>query len=291
MSSEITTCCGAPNSSEKEALDKKVKEEVKKAYAAAIKQGSCCGSPEKTSAAMETALKASKLGYQQEELADVPKDAAQSTFGCGNPLAFSGVKEGDTILDLGSGAGLDCFLAAKRVGPTGKVIGLDMTPDMIEKARANASQGGYTNVEFRLGEMESMPVERGTVDWVISNCVINLSPDKKTVFSEAFRVLRTGGKILISDIVTNGISEDFKKANFNWSGCIGGALEEKDYLDIIARVGFINIRVVNKVEQVMAKIYDAPVEKLSDFSRKIREEYPEDLGRKILSVQVYAEKP
>lgn len=291
MSSEITTCCGAPNSSEKEDFEKKIKEEVKKAYAAAINQGSCCGSPEKTSAAMETALKATKLGYQQEDLADVPKDAAQSTFGCGNPLAFSGVKEGDTILDLGSGAGLDCFLAAKRVGPAGKVIGLDMTPDMIEKARSNASQGGYTNVEFRLGEMESMPVESGTVDWVISNCVINLSPDKKTVFSEAYRVLRTGGKILISDIVTNGIPEDFKKANFNWSGCIGGALEEKDYLDIIARVGFTSIKVVNKIEQVMAKIYEAPVEKLSDFSRKIREEYPEDLARKILSVQVYAEKP
>ncbi|MBI4595172.1 MAG: arsenite methyltransferase [Candidatus Tectomicrobia bacterium] len=291
MSSGITTCCGAPNPSEKEELDKKIKEEVKKAYAAAIKQGSCCGSSGKTSAAMETALKATKLGYQKEELSDVPQNAAQSTFGCGNPLAFSGVKEGDIVLDLGSGAGLDCFLAAKRVGPAGRVIGLDMTPDMIEKATANAREGGYSNVEFRLGEMELMPVENNAVDWVISNCVINLSPDKRAVFSEAFRVLRPGGRVLISDIVTNGIPEDFKKANFNWSGCIGGALEEKDYLDIISQVGFKNVRVVNKVEQVMAKVYEAPVEKLSPFSRKIREEYPEELGRKILSVQIYAEKP
>lgn len=291
MSPETTSCCGTPTSSEKEAFERKIKEEVKKAYAEAINQGSCCGSSSKPSAAMETALNATRLGYQKEELADVPPDAAQSTFGCGNPLAFSGVEEGNTVLDLGSGAGLDCFLAAKKVGPAGKVIGLDMTPDMIEKARINASEGGYTNVEFRLGEMESMPVESNTVDWVISNCVINLSPDKKAVFSEAFRVLRPGGKILISDIVTHGIPEDFKKANFNWSGCVGGALEEKDYLEIIDQVGFKNVRVVNKIEQVLSRVYDAPVEKLSPFGKKIREEYPEDLGRKILSVQVYAEKP
>lgn len=287
-------CCGSTiedlTARAKEAHDSRIRENVKKAYAAAIQQNSCCGTSDQPSAAMQTALKATKLGYQQGELAEVPENATKSSFGCGNPLAFSGVADGDTVVDLGSGAGLDCFLAAKRVGPTGKVIGLDMTPEMIEKARSNAQEGGYSNVEFRQGEMEVMPIDDNSVDWVISNCVINLSPDKEAVFREAFRVLKTGGRILISDIVTQGVPDEIKRAYFSWSGCLGGALEEKEYLDVIRKAGFQEVKIVSKMDNFLSSIYNRPLEMLPDFSKKVREEYPEEYVRRIHSIQVYAEK-
>jgi ubiquinone/menaquinone biosynthesis C-methylase UbiE len=168
-------------------------------------------------------------------------------LGCGNPVALASLKTGETILDLGSGGGIDVFLAAQRVGPNGKVIGVDMTQAMITTATATAQQYGYANVEFRLGEIEQLPVDDASVDVIISNCVINLSPDKARVFKEAYRVLKPNGRILISDIVTEGaLPEKIKSSFAAWAGCVAGALEKQQYLDIIRNTGFQNVRIVSE---------------------------------------------
>ncbi len=189
--------------------------------------GSCCGS-----AAAAVARTAAARFYPVEELANLPESVTEASLGCGNPLAIAGLQPGEVVLDLGSGGGIDCFLAARQVGPTGRVIGLDMTPDMIELARRNAQKLGVTNVEFRFGEMEEMPLPDESVDVVISNCVINLSPDKDAVFREAYRVLRPGGRLSISDIVVDGDLPPFVRRRLDaWAGCIAGALDEQVYLD------------------------------------------------------------
>lgn len=202
-----------------------IKEYVRERYGAlARSDGSCC-SPSY----------AAKLYRQEAE----PLPRGIPSLGCGNPVAIAELKEGEVVLDLGSGAGLDCFLAARRVGEKGKVIGLDMTPEMLEKARENAERVGATNVEFRLGEMEAIPLEDASVDVVISNCVINLSPDKDAVFREAFRVLRPGGRMSISDIVWLGEPPPALRRSLElWAGCIAGALEKEDYLKKIKAAGF-----------------------------------------------------
>jgi N-acetylglutamate synthase-like GNAT family acetyltransferase/SAM-dependent methyltransferase len=182
-------------------------------------------------------------GYSTEELARLPADAVQNSFGCGNPLAFAGVRTGQTVLDIGSGAGIDCFIAAEKVGPGGKVIGLDMTPEMIERARANAEAAGITNAEFRLGEAECMPVDDGSVDWIISNCVINLSPDKPAVFREIARVLRPGGRIAISDIVAQDLPTALRESQDAWTGCLAGAISEAEYLRGLEAAGLTDVHV------------------------------------------------
>ena len=222
------------------------KEKVKEHYRSLItgKKNSCCGPP-----TVEETMKgklAQLAGYGEEERSQVPEEAYLNSFGCGNPVGFAEVKAGDVVLDLGSGAGLDVLLASKKVGPKGKVIGLDMTAEMIEKAKENASKAGATNVEFRLGEMENMPIEDGGVDWIISNCVINLSPDKKKVFQEAYRVLKPRGEILVSDIVAEGIPEELK--SYLWSSCVGGALDEKSYLRMIREAGFEDVKIVGRLD-------------------------------------------
>jgi arsenite methyltransferase len=180
--------------------------------------------------------------YMNEDLDNLPGEVANFSLGCGNPLALAELKEGEVVLDLGSGGGLDCFLAAEKVGAQGKVIGLDMTPEMIQLARQNAKKMGATNVEFRPGEMESMPIKDNSVDVVISNCVINLSPDKDAVFREAYRVLKPGGRLSISDIVLLGeLPQEVKTSLEEWAGCIAGALQEKVYLDKIKAAGFVRI--------------------------------------------------
>jgi len=204
---------------------------------------SCCGDGNTAREGL-----ARHIGYTDEELESVPADAAGSSFGCGNPLAFSDVREGETVLDLGSGAGIDCFLASNKVGRSGRVIGLDMTPEMIEEAERAAKEGGYTNVEFVLGRNEEMPIESSSVDWVISNCVINLSPEKDLVFSEAYRVLKPGGRLLVSDVVAEGITESMRQDISTWASCIAGAVSEDEYLRIIEESGFDRVEVVDRID-------------------------------------------
>jgi SAM-dependent methyltransferase len=223
--------------------NKEVKKVVKKAYSKIATNNSGCCSCGCGGANTETAKKISKnIGYTEEEMNVVPE--ANLGLGCGNPTAFSNIKEGDTVLDLGSGAGFDCFLASKKVGKTGKVIGLDMTEEMIAKARKLAKEHDYSNVEFRLGDIEKMSLDDNSVDVIISNCVINLAPDKSRVFKEAYRVLKSGGKMYVSDIVLLGqLTEEQLNDEALLSGCVAGALQKEDYLDKIKQAGFkVNIR-------------------------------------------------
>jgi SAM-dependent methyltransferase len=186
-------------------------------------------------------------GYGDAELEALPADALQNSFGCGNPLAFAGVQAGQTVLDIGSGAGIDCLIAAAKVGPSGKVIGLDMTPEMIERARRNAKEAGAHQVTFRLGEAEQMPVEDTSVDWLISNCVINLSPDKPAVFREIARVLRPGGRISISDIVADDLPEAVRGSRDAWTGCLAGAISEAAYVQGLEEAGLREVRVTSRI--------------------------------------------
>jgi len=210
-----------------------IKKIVKERYSEiASKEKSCCScdcsSPEQIS---------KSIGYSDEEMNNVPE--ANLGLGCGNPVALSRIKEGDIVLDLGSGAGFDAFLTAKKVGETGKVIGIDMTLEMIEKAKKNAERYGYSNVEFRLGDIENLCLEDNSIDVIISNCVINLSPNKDKVFSEAYRVLKKGGRMYVSDIVLlEELSEQQRNDKNLISGCVGGALLKEDYLEKIRKAGF-----------------------------------------------------
>jgi arsenite methyltransferase len=202
---------------------------------------SCCGGP-----ALVTEI-GKKIGYAEFDLATVP-EGANLGLGCGNPIALASLKAGETVLDLGSGAGFDCFLAADRVGPTGKVIGVDMTPEMIERARENARRDDVQNVEFRFGDIEHLPVEDGSVDVIISNCVINLAPDKSLVFREAFRVLRPGGRLMVSDIVLTKPLPDFVKNSVAaYIGCVAGAALREDYLEAMRQAGFSDVTVQGEV--------------------------------------------
>lgn len=188
------------------------------------------------------------MGYSLEDLKSVP-EGANLGLGCGNPVALASLKEGETVLDLGSGAGFDSFLAANRVGQSGKVIGVDMTPEMVETAQTNAKKNDYKNVEFRLGEIESLPVDNNTIDVIISNCVINLSPDKPQVFQEAYRVLKSGGRLMVSDMVLlQELPKAIKGSVEAYVGCIAGASLKDDYLKMINEAGFDNITVINESE-------------------------------------------
>ncbi len=215
-----------------------IHETVREHYAERIKSSSasCCGSD--SCCSPESNL------YPLDLLTTVPSDVASTSYGCGDPITLASLTSGQTVLDLGSGAGLDCILAAQKVGETGHVIGVDMTPEMIERAQANAKRVNLKNVEFRQGYLENLPVESGSVDVIISNCVINLSPDKQKVFTEAFRVLASGGKLAVSDIVTEGpLPEVIKKSLSAWAGCVAGAVEAEDYIGMMKSVGFTDIAV------------------------------------------------
>ncbi len=182
--------------------------------------------------------------YDPAALTDIPDEASRLSLGCGDPVTLAGIQPGETVLDLGSGAGLDCFLAARQVGPNGKVIGVDMTPEMIDRARANQAKLRMPNVEFRLGQLEALPVEDETVDLVISNCVINLVPDKSIALKEAFRALKPGGRLSVSDIVTRGKFPDALRNDPElWSGCVSGALELDEFLGLVRAAGFADVQV------------------------------------------------
>jgi ubiquinone/menaquinone biosynthesis C-methylase UbiE len=205
---------------------------------------SCCGEAELISLeALSGENNAFAVGYTPLELAEIPADATEISLGCGNPTAFASMQPGQVVLDIGSGGGIDVFLAAKKVGPDGKAIGVDMTPSMLERARRTAENNGLTNVEFRQGQADSLPVEDGSVDLIISNCVINLTEDKGRVFREAYRALKNGSRLSISDVVTSGsLSAAGRQSAENWGGCVYGALPEQEYLDLIAQAGFTDIQ-------------------------------------------------
>ena len=227
--------------------EKKIKEVVKRRYAQIAKQDqqSCCPS---CACEVSPLSQAEAIGYLREDLEHIPEEAVMG-LGCSNPTAIADLKAGEVVLDLGSGAGVDVFLAANKVGSTGRVIGVDMTEEMIDKAEGIARTHGYHNVEFRLGEIEKLPVEDKSVDVIISNCVINLSPDKSKVFHEAYRALKPGGKLTVSDIVSEGaLPDEIKNDPEAWAGCIAGALEQQEYLKKIKKAGFGDVQVVSSKE-------------------------------------------
>ncbi len=225
-----------------------VKTTVRKHYASIVRDGgSCCGPSLRAGGCcgpdpLEGEL-SRMMGYSEEELGAAPV-GSNLGLGCGNPLAFAALKPGDVVVDLGSGAGFDCFLAARQVGDSGRVIGVDMTPEMLDRARANAAADGYANVEFRMGEIENLPVADGTADMVISNCVINLSTDKPRVFREALRVLKPGGRLMVSDLVLERpLPGSVRRSVEAYAGCIAGAMLKDDYLAAIRQAGFTEVEV------------------------------------------------
>ena len=227
--------------------EKEIKEVVKGRYAQLAKQDqeSCCSS---CGGGVSPLAQAEAIGYLRKDLADIPEETIMG-LGCGNPTAMADLEAGEVVLDLGSGAGVDVFLAANKVGATGKAIGVDMTKEMVDKAKGIARSHGYHNVEFRLGEMEKLPVGDDSVDIVISNCVINLSPDKSKVFQEAYRVLKPKGRLIVSDIVSEGALPDEIRDNPDaWACCIGGALEQQEYLEEIKKAGFEDVQVLSSKE-------------------------------------------
>ena len=233
-----------------------IKKRVKEGYAKIAQKGtSCC--PGSSCCGSGNAKTISKtVGYTDKELSAVP-EGSNLGLGCGNPVALASFKKGETVLDLGSGAGFDAFLAAKKVGVTGRVIGVDMTPEMLERARANAKKGGFDNVEFRSGEIEKLPVEDSVIDVVISNCVINLSPDKETVFKEAFRVLKPGGRLMVSDLVlAKDLPEQIKGSVEAYVGCLAGAIRKDDYLGFIKQAGFEDIKVISEASYPVDAMFD-----------------------------------
>jgi arsenite methyltransferase len=259
-----------------------IHETVREHYADRIKKSaSCCGP--------DNSCDTSSNLYPIDLLTTVPSDVASTSYGCGDPITLASLKPGQTVLDLGSGAGLDCILAAQKVGETGHVIGVDMTPEMIERAKTNAKRVNLKNVEFRHGYLESLPVESNTVDVIISNCVINLSPDKEKVFNEAFRVLVPGGKLAVSDIVTEGpLPEVIKKSLSAWAGCVAGAVEARDYIGMMKSVGFTDISITpvffdkETVDSALIDMGDAI--NLQTISR-------DDVYKAVYSAKITAYKP
>lgn len=225
-----------------------IKEAVKSYYGARAREvePSCCGPAPCCGAA---SIEAQTGGASDPQVVCCAGEETVGSLGCGNPLAFVEIEEGQVVLDLGSGLGMEAILAARMVGDRGKVIGLDMTAEMTERARRNAARAGVQHIaEFRLGEMEGMPVDDESVDWIISNCVINLSPDKERVFREAYRVLKPGGKMLISDLVSSGLPEEMKRDLTAWAQCVGGTVEETEYLRLIEEAGFSQVTVVERTD-------------------------------------------
>lgn len=223
---------------------KEIKQFVKDRYASvASNEGSCCSCCNCNTDIVEHAK---SIGYSEAEIRNIPEGSVMG-LGCGNPTALAELKPGETVLDLGSGGGVDVFLAAQKVGENGNVIGVDMTDEMLEKARENARLGNYTNVEFRAGEIENLPVEDNSINVVISNCVVNLSPDKLATYKEVFRVLKPSGRVLVSDIVTEGeLPEDVRQSFEAWAECIAGAVEMQEYLDTITKAGFRDVTIAAK---------------------------------------------
>ena len=284
-------------------LQGKVRAEVSKSYARAIEKTkddeahggpeSCCGSKVKTE-------NVEAIGYTADEVAALPSDALVSSFGCGNPLAFAGVKPGETVVDLGSGAGLDLLVARQRVGESGRVIGVDMTDAMIERARANIAKAGFSNVEVRKGIIEKLPLESGTVD-CDPNCVINLSPDKPRVFAEIARVLRPGGQMSVSDIVAKDLPWWARKSMALYASCIGGAISEEAYVAGLQKAGLTNVRVKERhifdreqidgfLKDMLPKFMRGPLRPLQSIVARVLSRFANKIVGNIWSAKFVATK-
>lgn len=278
------------------AKDTEIKKHVRDRYARAARTGaSCCGAVSNPCCGGESELTRDHagrlIGYSAEDLAAIPGEANLG-LGCGNPSALASLKLGETILDLGSGAGIDCFLAARQVGPSGLVIGVDMTPEMIERARRNARESGFSQVEFRLGEIENLPVADSSVDVILSNCVINLSTDKPRVFREAYRVLRPGGRMLVSDLVLRRpLPQALRGSIEAYVACIAGALPKDEYLGIIRKAGFRSVKVIGEKAFPPELVLDgSPAPRVGKQLNLAPEELMEHISS-VLSLNVSAAKP
>ncbi|HLG18867.1 MAG TPA: arsenite methyltransferase [Bdellovibrionota bacterium] len=267
----------------------KVREGVSKSYAKAVEGGAgCCAAGNGS----QKGVLVREAGYQPNELKSLPKGAVENSFGCGNPVGFSRIAEGEIVVDLGSGAGIDLFLAAERVGEKGRVIGIDMTDAMVRKARENIGKSGWRNIEVRKGLIEELPVESNSVDWVISNCVINLSPEKDRVFQEIHRVLKPGGKMLVADLVAKDLPDWVLRDAELYCSCIAGAIPEDTYIGKLRDAGMGNVRVEGRLEYEDRQIEslvasEVKSDRPADFGKKLAT----DLSGRIASVRVYAEKP
>lgn len=272
--------------------EREIKRAVKEGYARIAKQAtsyyasrSCCGCadiPEEIS---------KRLGYTEEEIQEAPL-GSNLGLGCGNPVALASLQEGEIVLDMGAGAGFDCFLASTRVGPTGMVIGVDITSEMVDKARANSRKSGYTNIDFRQGDLENMPVADNYVDVVISNCVINLVPNKRMVFKEAYRVLKPGGRLAVSDVVLLRELPDFvTNSTEAYIGCLAGAIMKDEYLEIIRDVGFQDVKVAAETSFPIESLLSETTGSDSIKSPKISAEQLNLIASSVLSIKVGAIKP
>lgn len=270
---------------------REIKKIVRDGYAKIAKKGGSCCSSNSCCGSGNLAQDIGKsVGYSSDEMNAVP-DGANLGLGCGNPVALASLKEGDVVLDLGSGAGFDAFLAAKRVGNAGRVIGVDMTEGMVEKARVNTKKGGYSNVEFRLGEIEDLPVEDNSIDVIISNCVINLSPDKKSVFEEAFRVLKPGGRLMVSDLVlVKALPKSIKDSMEAYVGCLAGAIFKKDYLNFIKAAGFGDIKILGEIFYPVEAMANDATAKVVKNSPIVTRSDLKGIEHSVASIKISAEK-
>jgi len=269
-----------------------IKNRVKEGYGrVALENRSCCGAPSSccgSSASIQSI--GEMIGYSKEEMKQVP-EGANLGLGCGNPVALASLREGQTVLDLGSGAGFDCFLAAKAVGEKGRVIGVDMTPEMVTKARENAQKGSFRNVDFRLGEIENLPVQDDSVDVILSNCVINLSPEKPKVFAEAFRVLKPGGKLTLSDVVLlRPLPPVLANSAAAYLGCVAGASLRDDYLDMLEAAGFEDVQVVGESPFYLGEAAADPIVQAIIAEAKLTPDKIKEVGESIVSIKVVATK-
>ena len=274
--------------------NKQIQENVKSGYADIVKRNTkksflfnifqCCDSKEIANNIGK------KIGYSEQELKNVPQDANLG-IGCGNPTALASIKKGETILDLGSGAGFDCFLASKETGAKGKVIGVDITPEMVAQANKNAEKGDYKNVEFKVGEIENLPIENDSVDLIISNCVINLSNQKERVFKEAYRVAKPDGRIMISDIILLKDLPDYVKNSVEGHiACLAGAVRKEHYLDAISKAGFTDIRIDKQAPFPIELMLNDPIAEKIVRENNLKEEDIEKIASSIASISISAKK-
>lgn len=280
MTNDNDSCCCGGYTPEDE---RKIKDAVRERYARAItspgREGSCCSCGDDKSLA-------EMAGYSATDL----EGLSCTSFGCGNPVTLAGLMEGEVILDIGSGAGLDVFLAARKVGPTGKAIGLDMTQEMIDEANENAGKADIKNAEFRLGDAENMPVENESIDLIISNCVINLSPDKGRVFSECHRVLKPGGRVMISDMVAEEIPQEIRDNKAAWCACIAGAMKEYDYMKAMYDAGLRDIEIVSRKDYDAQELRSILGSCCSGEEAELAADCTERMAGKVSSITVHAVK-